>query len=582
MLEANTVLEERQEELEEKQEEIASQAESLLKTNEELKKLSVATSETSNAISIFDNHGNLEWFNKACIKIYGYEFEEFVQLKGINILENSNNPNISDYLNQCLVDKKNVIYETETRNKYGEIFWIQTTLSPVLDEKGNVDKIISIDADITDLKKAEFEIMQRGEEIQAQNEKIVLQNEELEKHRNNLEELVKKRTRELEKAKEKAEEANRLKTSFLSNMSHEIRTPMNAIVGFSAILKGTECTNEERNLCIEQINTNSEVLLNLINDIVDLSKIQSNQLDLNYCKVEVNSLLDEIFETYNSSRFIENKTRISLVCNKFSAADIWINTDKTRLKQILSNLLNNALKFTTLGVVEFGYKIGNKDYIEFFVSDTGIGIPREKLDIIFARFTKIEDDKTSIYRGAGLGLAIAHNLVLLLKGKMWVKSEINKGSTFYFTLPYDLTIKDTLVKKQNDQIELDLSKYAWDKFTILIAEDEETNFLFLKTLLVKTGIRVLWAKNGVEAVSFFKDNYTRVNLVLMDIKMPEMNGIQALSHIREINQEIKVVAQTAFAMNNEIEEIKRNGFNDYIVKPIRLRELLSIISKYLE
>jgi len=579
--EANTILEEQQAELEIKQEELSAQSESLIRTNKELKKLSIATSETSNAISIYSKNGSIEWFNSAFQKIYGYSFEEFIRINGDNILSFSNNPYIKGYLKECLSSKKSVVYDTEVEDCKGEILWIQTTLTPILDENGDVEKLIGIDADITELKKADRELMQKSEEILAQNEKILVQNDELEKHQNNLEEQVRIRTQELEKAKEKAEEANKLKTSFLANMSHEIRTPMNAIVGFSNLLKLPDTTEDEKKAYIEHICSNSESLLNLINDIIDLSKIQSNQLDIRNSTFELNSFLAELNDSLQGYPILLNNKSLSLTLNSPPQKSIWITTDHLRLKQILTNLINNAIKFTYEGYVKFGYTISHENSIEFYVNDTGIGIPADKKDLVFTRFTKIEDDKTRLYRGAGLGLTISSHLAKLLHGKIWVESEVNIGSTFYLSIPYDVSLQKPDQVKRSPDIKDESQSYNWSKFKIMVAEDEQANFDLLNSILKKTGIQVVWVKNGLEAIDYFDKYSKEIDLILMDIKMPEMNGIDALLAIRKIEPSIPIIAQTAFAMNNEIEEIQKSGFNEYLVKPINSHKLYSYIDKYL-
>lgn len=280
-------------------------------------------------------------------------------------------------------------------------------------------------------------ITSQYEEILSQNEEIVSQKEELETHRNHLEKLVEKRTADLKLAKEKAEESDRLKTAFLSNMSHEIRTPMNAIVGFTSLLSDTELTDETKEELINHINNNTDTLLKLIDDILDIAKIESGQLKINYKEFSIHQALDALIPIYDEKKRILNKKDIKFKVTQYKK-DIVVKSDPLRLQQILINLIDNAFKFTEKGEVEVGFDIkqaDNMNNVIFFVIDTGIGMSEEQMGVIFKRFSKIEDNKVKFYRGAGLGLTISKNIVELLGGNLSVESEIGKGSKFQFTLP---------------------------------------------------------------------------------------------------------------------------------------------------
>jgi len=406
----------------------------LSKKNNELKKLTIVASETDNAITICDSKGNFEWGNKGLFKLFGYTLDDRKKIHGKNIFEVSTNPNIIEIIKEAKKTKKSVIYESSIQTKEGKIRNLQTTLSPYLDDNGEIKKLIFIDTDITDLKLAEKKILEK-------NEKILTQKQELEKHRNNLETLVKERTIDLEIAKKKAEESDRLKSSFLANMSHEIRTPMNAIIGFSDFLNDPDLSPELIEEIIQQINHNSNTLLQLIDDILDISKIEAGQLSIRIQECNVNRITNNLFNIFNKKKLIYKKEHIEIRLNNKlirNKGNLIINSDPLRLEQILANLLENALKFTENGFVEIGYDIIQKDeksFLNFYVKDTGIGLSKTQQEIIFNRFTKIEENKTKIYRGAGLGLAICKNLISMLNGEIWVESEEGIGSTFYFTLP---------------------------------------------------------------------------------------------------------------------------------------------------
>ncbi|MFC2104263.1 tetratricopeptide repeat protein [Bacteroidota bacterium] len=282
------------------------------------------------------------------------------------------------------------------------------------------------------------EIQQLNEELKVSNEVLYTQKEELEVHRNNLEKLVQERTVDLEIAKEKAEESDRLKSSFLANMSHEIRTPMNAIVGFTNLLNDPELNVATKKELTAEINNNTSTLLNLIENIIDIAKIESKQLSIEKRECKVNEILNKIISIYNEKKIEINKEHIDFLVQK-SNKDIILQTDPLKVDQILTNLTDNAFKFTEKGKVEIGTDFQENEknkLIRFYVKDTGIGLSDKQKEIIFKRFSKIEDDKKKLYRGAGLGLAISKNLVELLGGNLWVDSEKDKGSTFYFTIPF--------------------------------------------------------------------------------------------------------------------------------------------------
>ncbi|MCK5169419.1 MAG: PAS domain-containing protein, partial [Bacteroidales bacterium] len=425
------LVKERTSEITQQKEEISTQAENLLKANEELEKLSIAVSKTDNAIVIMDAKGNFEWVNDGFTRLYNLTFDEFITKRGKNILDCSSNPNIKEELHKCIYEKETISYEFFYLTESNKKVWTQTTITPILDDKNEVIRLIAIDSDITDVKLAENEILQKNEEILAQKD-------ELEKHRFHLEKLVKERTTDLEKAKEKAEESDRLKSSFLANMSHEIRTPMNAIVGFTNLLNDPEISPAQREELSKLVIHNSDTLLRLIDDIIDIAKLESGQLVIEKQNFDLNNLLVKKFKIFNENNQLINKGHLALKFNnKTNNEQFIIYSDPLRIQQILSNLINNALKYTDQGFVEFGYKPEvhhKKPVITFYVKDTGIGLSGEQQKIIFSRFTKVEDNKKKLYRGAGLGLAISKNIVELLGGNIWVESETGKGSVFYFTI----------------------------------------------------------------------------------------------------------------------------------------------------
>lgn len=388
---------------------------------------------------------------------------------------------------------------------------------------------------------------------------------------------------ELKRAIHKAEESDNLKSAFLANMSHEIRTPMNAIIGFSEML-GDETLNRDEQLeYIKYIHNSGKLLLNLIDDIIDVAKIEAGQLQLQIREFDVHAVLEELNQILETERKRNNKNNISIVFpEKIQNQSLLIKSDQYRFRQIVINLMFNALKFTEKGSITFNYmqeKTAQGQVLHFSVTDTGIGIPADKHTIIFDRFVKVAHTKDRYFAGTGLGLAITKHLVELLGGKIWVESTVGIGSTFHFTLPYSSIPKTNDELKTNSVLSQSLD---WSNKTILIAEDEELNFAVLKSALQRTGANIIWVQNGAEALEIIKNNKT-IDIILMDIKMPEMNGIDATKAIRAVmGDDLPIIAQTAYAMAGEKERCMEAGCSDYLAKPIRPLDLITTLQKSLQ
>ncbi len=407
---------------------------------------------------------------------------------------------------------------------------------------------------------------------------------ELNKHKKNLEDLIEQRTAELNieiTERKIAEESDKLKSAFLANMSHELRTPMNAIIAFTNFIKDPDLSNEEREEYINYITTAGESLLQLIDDIIDSAKIEAQLLKINKTECNITQLFIELFTIFSELKKKRNKENIKLILNPSSIKNnLIIKTDPLRLKQILTNLLDNALKYTLEGSVEFGFERLD-EYIRFYVKDTGIGIPKKKFKSIFNRFYQIDQSVKKQFAGTGLGLAITKNLVNLLGGEIWLESKVSSGSIFYFTIPSDhINIKPHLNKKNIELYEKKaFDSYDWNGKKILIAEDEDLNYKILESVLKKTNAKVIRASNGIEALKFIQEYH--IDLVLMDIQMPKMDGYKATQEIKKINNQLPVIAQTSFAMEGEREKCLGAGCDDYMAKPLNLHELLAKIDYYL-
>ena len=376
----------------------------------------------------------------------------------------------------------------------------------------------------------------------------------------------KKMEMELTTARDRAEESNRLKSAFLANMSHEIRTPLNAIVGFSGILASTD-EEEEKQEYVSIIENNNTLLLQLISDILDLSKIEAGTLEFQYSNIDLNKMLNEL----TSSLQLKIKSeKVQLTCH-LAEKNCFIHTEKNRLSQLLINLISNAIKFTTEGYIRFGYELRGKE-IYFYVSDTGCGIPKDKQKSIFGRFVKLN----SFEQGTGLGLSICQTLVEHMGGTIGVDSEEGKGSTFWFTLPYKaaIAVEESIKKEEIQPISIEKNK-----FTILIAEDNESNYKLFASIL-KGEYQLIHAWDGQEAVEMFKQYNPQI--ILMDINMPVMDGYEATKEIRKYSAKVPIIAITAFAYASDEQRVMESGFDGYMPKPINARLLKAQLTEIMQ
>lgn len=399
-------------------------------------------------------------------------------------------------------------------------------------------------------------------------ERLVTAEKKLAKYNLLLEKKVKVRTKELLLAKEKAEESNQLKTAFLHNISHEIRTPINAISGFSGLLDSPDLSDEKRKQFVSIIQNTSNQLASIVTDILTISSLETKKTKSNTDKVCINQIINDLVLIFKQQAI--NKNISFSAKQQLSDNQSQIFTDKTKLIQILMNLINNALKFTDEGFVEFGYKLIDNN-LEFYVKDSGIGIDIKYHERIFERFAKVDTSNTRLYGGTGIGLSISKEYAELLGGKIWVLSEMGRGSAFYFSIPYI-----PIFEIDNNEAQIKQSKTSR---TVLVAEDEEFNFLYIKELLIDKDIKIIHAKNGKETVDLFNEN-PNIALILMDIKMPIMTGYEAAEIIKKQKPELPIIAQTAYALY----ELKKHGriFDDYIIKPIDGGFLIKKVMKYID
>jgi signal transduction histidine kinase/ligand-binding sensor domain-containing protein/CheY-like chemotaxis protein len=417
------------------------------------------------------------------------------------------------------------------------------------------------------------ELMKVNEVLSTQRNQIIQQNEELQQHRNHLEELVEERTSDLAKAKLKAEESDRLKSSFLANISHEIRTPMNAIVGFSEVIKEKELNPKKREKYIDLIYENVQTLLALIDNILDISLIETNHLSIENASFDAKPLMLKLERIFRHKNTKEIKFEF---VNKNDKEKLILFSDKIRLNQVFTNLLSNAFKYTDRGSIKMGYE-QFKTHVRFFVSDTGIGIGPGETKKIFEQFIKIESNPNKLYRGTGIGLAISKNIVELMGGDIWVESTPGKGSVFYFTLPKFMT--DSKFVKHRDPLRK--IKLWLVNTTILSVEDEQSGFELLKIMLQPFGAQLRWINDRVQLLEYaYKHSANNTCIILMDINMSAFDSVEMARQIKMINDSIIVIAIVENSLRSEKRKLKEGGFNNFIVKPIKLEDILLIMARY--
>jgi PAS domain S-box-containing protein len=503
----------------------------------QLKLLSRSVEQSPVSIIITDTSGKIEYVNPGFQRISGYSLEEVKGQTPRFLKSGYHPPEFYKYLWSTILSGKDWSGELRNKRKNGELYWINAVISPVLNSRGEVTNFVSIREDITGRKKM---------------------------------------VQDLVAAKEKAEESDRLKLAFLANMSHEIRTPMNGILGFAEILKEPGLTSQKQHKFLDIIEKSGKRMLDTVNDLIDISKIETGQVKLYESEINLKEQLENLFEFFVPQAG-EKELQFTLkdtVPMRFAM----IRTDRSKLDSILTNLIKNAIKFTDKGKIEVG--CSKKDnYLEFYVSDTGIGVPPGKQAAIFKRFEQADTIQAKTFQGAGLGLAIAKAYVEMLGGEIRLESEEGKGSIFYFTHP--LRSEGALSVNPTDRKSKHTGIPNLGGKKILIAEDDFYSREMITHLLSKTGATLLVARDGMEAVEEFQRDQDNVDLVLLDIQLPEMNGFEVLKILRTINPDLTVIAQTAYAMLEDIRRFREAGFTDYITKPISQEKLFAILDKYL-
>lgn len=419
---------------------------------------------------------------------------------------------------------------------------------------------------ITERKLNEMELQEKNEEFEIQNEEYQQINEELTQT-----------NQALYLAKEHAEESDRLKTSFLQNMSHEIRTPMNAIVGFSNILAQNNSDPLKVKEFSKIICDRSADLLNIINELLEISQIETNRVIVNKIDCDINALIEELNSFFLNYKNQLGKDHIELVYKRIIGCEHVIKTDAVKFNQVFINLIQNALKNTTKGTISFGFSSLDQNDLVFYVSDTGKGIPENKFVQIFERFMQIDPDSNTSKEGLGLGLSIVKSYIKLLGGRVWLKSELHHGTVFYFTIPYEI---GQMIENTNDLNNFDeINNILKDK-TILIVEDDMTSQEYFNEILRERTKKIYFATTGQESIDIMQSGI-KIDLILMDIRLPDMSGFEATKKIKSIEPSVLIIAQTAYAMESDREKCLEFGCDGYISKPIYIQEFFNLLSKKL-
>jgi hypothetical protein len=508
---------------------------------------------------VLDPIGRVTFCNKYLLDITGYTSAEISGRNWFDIfLETPIRDSDLEKFFAIINEKEKIdFFENEIIIKNGEKIAITWNLILLKDIKGTVTGMACLGVNITERKRYENSLLKKNNIIREQNKKY------------------RKINIQLQTAKEKAEESDRLKSAFLANMSHEIRTPMNGIIGFTELLQNPDLTGNEIKEYIGIIQTSGARMLNIINDLIEISKVESGLMKVHLSPVNINKQIDFLYNFFKPE--VEAKGLRLTYQTGLPDNESIITSDREKIYAILTNLVKNSVKYSEKGTIEVGY-LKKDEFLEFYIKDQGIGIPANRQAAIFERFVQADSSLSSAYEGAGLGLSIAKAFVEMLGGNISVKSEIGVGSTFSFSIPYFAATSNS-GKEISKTASITPAGFQSKDFKILAVDDDEVSLNLLTRMLKDFSGNLIPCESGKEAIELCRQN-PDLDLVLIDIKMPEINGLEATREIRKFNKDVIIIAQTAYALSGDRELALSAGCNDYISKPVNKGRLLELISKH--
>ncbi len=537
----NYKIEEINNNLERSNRELALQKEAITKEYSDSEKFySMLIQSADDGISFYDRDWNLKFANPAFFSVIGLDEKTYFSTDTKNLIHDDDR----DYGHrrmEALSDGG--FFESELRLKHsdGHFITLLTRSVTVKNDNNEVIGSLTISRDITALKQVHEDLL---------------------------------------KATREAEASSRLKSSFLANISHEIRTPLNSVVGFSNLLLANDITREVREEYIEHINHNSEKLLQIIGDIIDLSRLESSQIEITYEEASVNGIVSETIEEARNMIKRNEKSIILNVKNQLEVTDDLVFTDRVWLKRVLNHLMDNAVKFTLEGYIELSYSRQDQNLV-FSVRDTGIGINKENLDRIFEEFRQEIDGHHRPFEGLGVGLTLAKEVIERMGGKIFVESEKGVGSEFSFSIPYRPAGGAQKIKARTVAAPAGAVPLNWSTKKCLLVDDNKDVLIYLNRVLVDTGIKIFTARSGVEALNIMK-SVPDLDVILLDMQMPEMNGIDTTREIRKLRKDLPIIAQTAFIFEDDKDIILEAGCDACLIKPIRKDHLLTVMSSFIK
>jgi len=523
--------------------------------DDRLEQLALIVQKTDNSVLVTNPKGEIEWVNQAFVSMTDFHLSDVEGKLAYSVISGAmTDKAVLKKFVAAFKNKTSAHVEAVCYRKSGDWFWADLDIQPIGGNDGVLKHFLLLERDITDKKNADEILLQTN---------INLKKEIEERKRLEI---------DLTKAKEKAEQSDRLKSAFISNLSHEIRTPLNGILGFANLLSNSSLPDDKRGFYKKILTESCDNLLKIVEDILEVSRVQSGSITVKQETVSVNLLIIDLYNKYKTI-VADKNLELAMHVDVDEASSI-ILSDRNRLSQVFTNLIDNAVKFTNSGKISIGYKLV-EDYVRFYVKDTGVGIAGDMHGVVFEMFRQLELDISRQYGGTGIGLPISRKIVEYMGGRLWLESELNRGSTFYFEIPY----RPIELVKEEKGISGNHSPNSSEGFSILVAEDDEINFLFMREVLNSASVVVKHARTGVEAVDMCLDGGA-VDLVIMDLNMPVLDGVEAARKIKKTNPTVPIVAYTVYVGEETRDEVESAGFDGFLSKPVEPERLIEYVKYY--